>query len=181
MSRLARHAARLLRAAPLAELAAPRSAAAWAVGPAREARAWPAAAPWACAAPRGFAAAAGGSGDDEEAGAKPAADSKATRAEADARREELAMTRALQMLQQGKRGGGSGAPRLALRCAAIRALTSAGTLADGGRAAGKGSEDAWDEEDDDHAGGRTPQGKSLLQRLEGMSRKQQQCVPPSPC
>ena len=179
MSRLARRAAALLRATSLAELQPPRAAAAWARAPAAlgEARAWPAAAPWGAASPRGFAAAAG-SGRDEGAAEE---DADVPHKVVLRKHTELALRLAKEEERRSTTAHGAAQP--ARHAAENYALTPpAAARAEAQRRKGGGGaaqSAAGDNAQGAGGGGRTPQRqRSLLERLEGMSRKQQQYAPP---
>ena len=178
MSRLARRAAALLRTTSLAELQPPRAAAAWARAPAAlvEARAWPAAAPWGAASPRGFAAAAGGGreGEAEE-------DADVPHKVVLRKHTELALRLAKE--EERRSTTAHGAEQPARHAAEHYALTPpAAARAEAQRRKGGGGaaqSAAGDNAQGAVGGGRTPQRqRSLLERLEGMSRKQQQYAPP---
>jgi hypothetical protein len=183
MSRLARRAAALLRATALAELQPPRAASAWARTPAvlGEARAWHVAAPWGGASPRGFAAAAGGGGDEGDAEEEADVSHKVVLR----KHTELA----LRLAKEEERRGATarGAPLPACLAAEKHALTrrpaarAGAQRRKGGGVAAHGT--SGENAPGAGGGGRAPQRqRDLLERLEGMSRKQQQYVPPSaPC
>ena len=183
MSRLARRAAALLRATTVAGLRPPRgrAAAAWPCAPAAlgEARAWPAASPWGGASPRGFAAAAGGSGDEGEA------EEEADVSQKEVLRKHTELALRLGKEEERRSATARGAPQPVCNAVVSCALTrraAARTEAQQRKAGGGAAQGAaGDKAPGAGGGGKVPQRqRSLLERLEGMSRKQQQCVPLAP-